>query len=549
MIKSLYIENYALIKSLRFEPGSNFNIITGETGAGKSILLDCLHLALGQRAELKAIRSGSKKCIVELEVDLEEMQLNTFFENNDLDFENSTIIRRELHNSGKTRSFVNDTPVAIQVLKDLGTLLIDIHSQNEHSLLLNPIEQLDFLDEVANNKMIKESYQSLYKDYKKIKNQLAEKEDAFEKLKEEESYFQFLLKELEEFKPQISDDGLEDAIKQIAEKEDVQNQISAFQDAINNDHYGLGTILKPILHALQKMNGSEDLNKANERLASVVYELEDLQYAYQDIVDHLMNQNQSQEELTARFDMFNRLLQKHQVNNADELVLIWEEVADKVQKTTNSESLIIELKQRMDSLEKQMSTLATKLDANRRKAKPILQQYTVDQLKKLGMPDAVLDIELTKTPDFQPSGQNKIQFLFSANKGQVRQNLKKVASGGELSRLMLVLKAKLAQYKKLPTLIFDEIDTGVSGEIASKMANVMADLGRGHQIISITHLPQVASKGDEHFFVSKSTKGAETFSTINKLTEEQKIHALAEMLSGHSVTPASIEKAKELLKE
>jgi len=548
VIKSLYIENYALIESLHFFPGNHFNVITGETGAGKSILLNCMQLVFGHRADSKTIRAGANKCILELEVDLKHHDVFEFFEKNDLEFDQNSILRRELYSNGKSRAFLNDTPASLQVLKELGALLVDIHSQNQNGVLSNAAEQLAFLDEISENQKNQKEYSKKYGQRKALQGELDEKRKRQIELQKEFSYHSFLLEELEHFRPSAADDHLEESIKQFEKKEILQNQISAFKNAVEHEAYGISSLLGPILHALEKIDSSEDLRMANQRLAQVLNELNDLKYAYQDIFDSV-SLIESQHELTERFDTFNGLLRKHQVRNSAELIDKWEEISSIVEKNHLGEEDINTLQNRIKALEGQMGNLADILNNNRKNAIPILEEYVAEELKKLGMPDTILKIELSKVEAFLPNGINQIQFLFSANKGQGLQSIKSVASGGEWSRLMLVLKSKLAQYKKLPTLIFDEIDSGVGGEIANKMAMMMEILGKKHQIISITHLPQVAGKADEHFFVSKYAKNSTTYSTINKLDENQRIQVLAEMLSGEKITPTSIAKAQELRKE
>lgn len=550
MITSLSIENFALIEKLSIEFSSGFSTITGETGAGKSILLGALGLVLGKRADLTSLKNKEEKCIIEATFQLKNYNLQSFFTDNDLDYEDETIIRREILPSGKSRAFINDTPVNLQELQDLSNFLVDIHSQNQTQELSDDTYQFQILDAVAGNADVINTYQSTLKEYKAT---LAEKETKKEQLAsvlKEQDYNSFLLDELVNAKLQgINQTELEVEYDQLSNVELIKENLHKVTAIAEDEQFGVAQNLKEIRVVLQKIAGfSKDYESWVERLQSILIEFDDIE---KEIVQHaeiLLSDPTRLELINQQLQSIYTLQKKHQVVSIAELLNIQKELELKVVSVTNLENEITELESQTSIYKNTLTDLAHKIGLNRRKATPILIEKVVFILIQLGMPNAQLKIDLNSVDKFYSSGSDEIQFLFSANKGSDFGLLKKVASGGELSRIMLAVKSILAQYSKLPTIIFDEIDTGVSGEIADKMATIMKQMSSNMQVFSITHLPQIAAKGIEHFKVFKHDKGQQTTTQIVKLDYQERINEIAQMLSGAVVTESAFNNAKELLK-
>ncbi len=550
MITSLSIENFALIEKLSIEFSSGFSTITGETGAGKSILLGALGLVLGKRADLTSLKNKEEKCIIEATFQVKNYNLQSFFTENDLDYEDETIIRREILPSGKSRAFINDTPVNLQELQDLSNFLVDIHSQNQTQELSDDTYQFQILDAVADNSDVISTYQATLKKYKAILTEKESKKEQLALVLKEQDYNSFLLDELVNAKLQnIDQTELEVEYDQLNNVELIKENLHKITAIAEDEQFGVAQNLKEIRVVLQKIAGfSKDYESWAERLQSILIEFDDIE---KEIVQHaeiLLSDPTRLELINQQLQSIYTLQKKHQVVSIAELLNIQRELEVKVVSVTNLENEITALESQTSIYKNTLTDLAHKISQNRRKATPILIEKVVFILTQLGMPNAQLKIDLNSVDKFYSSGSDEIQFLFSANKGSDFGLLKKVASGGELSRIMLAVKSILAQYSKLPTIIFDEIDTGVSGEIADKMATIMKQMSSNMQVFSITHLPQIAAKGIEHFKVFKHDNGQQTSTQIVKLDFQERINEIAQMLSGAVVTESAFNNAKELLK-
>ncbi|PKH68440.1 DNA repair protein RecN [Flavobacterium sp. ALD4] len=549
MITTLSIKNYALIEKLSIDFSKGFSIITGETGAGKSIILGALGLVLGKRADLTSLKNKEEKCIIEAHFEISKYNLSPFFESNELDYEEETIVRREILPSGKSRAFINDSPVNLQVLQELSMFLIDIHSQQQTRELSDENVQFDIIDAIADNVENIQQYQALLKNYKADKtklNSLIKKQG--EALKEQE-YHSFLLNELVEANLKSGEQEiLEDDFEKLNNVEIIKESLDKSLAIANEEQIGVLDNLKEIKVSLQKIAGfSADYNSILERITSVTIEFDDISDELSRCSDKLINDPVQLDRIGQQLQLIYNLQKKHQVSTVDELLEIQGQLEDSVFELGNLEgeieNLTLAIQEKMILLDKQ----ATTIHDRRLEAIPILSQKMIVILDTLGMPNVRFDIQVKQSTTYYTNGKDEIQFLFSANKGTNFGILKKVASGGEMSRIMLAVKAILAQYSKLPTLIFDEIDTGVSGEIAIKMGEIMKEMSQTMQIFAITHLPQIAAKGNAHFKVSKSTVGEDTQSELKLLKDEERVIEIAQMLSGAVVSDSALNHAKALL--
>lgn len=550
MITSLSIENFALIEKLSIEFSSGFSTITGETGAGKSILLGALGLVLGKRADLTSLKNKEEKCIIEATFQLSNYHLQSFFSENDLDYEDETIIRREILPSGKSRAFINDTPVNLQELQDLSNFLVDIHSQNQTQELSDDAYQFQILDSVAGNATDLSTYQSTLKVYKATLVEVESKKEQLAFILKEQDYNSFLLNELVDAKLQeIEQTELEEEYDQLNNVEFIKENLHKITAIAEDEQYGVTQNLKEIRVGLQKIASfSKNYESWVERLQSILIEFDDVSKEIMHHAEILLSDPTRLELIQQQLQSIYALQKKHQVTTIADLVAIQKELEVKVISVSNLENEISELENKTLIYKKELTELAQKISENRKKATPILIDKIVSILTQLGMANAQLKIDLNSVDKFYSTGSDEIQFLFSANKGSDFGLLKKVASGGELSRIMLAVKSILAQYSKLPTIIFDEIDTGVSGEIADKMATIMKQMSRNMQVFSITHLPQIAAKGIEHYKVFKDNDGQQTSTQIVKLDYQDRVNEIAQMLSGAVVTESAFNNAKELLK-
>jgi DNA repair protein RecN (Recombination protein N) len=549
MLASLSIVNYALIEKLSIEFSEGFSIITGETGAGKSILLGALGLVLGKRADLTSLKDKDEKCVIEAHFSIEKYHLQSFFETNDLDYDAHTIIRREILPSGKSRAFVNDSPVNLQALLDLGTFLLDIHSQHQTMELADEKYQFTIIDAIAKNQSILEEYQQNLKEYKSIKQKFEAAKSELQNSKNEQDYNSFLFQELAEAKLEIGQqEEFEAELEKLSNVELIKEYLAKAIVLAENDQFGITSNLLEFKLAIQKINGfTPEYLKLYERVESLLIEFKDIALEVNSFVEDLNDDPKRLELLSQRLQVIYNLQKKHQVTTIEELLAIQEELEQKVVSVAAIEELLVFLDNQISANETKLNQLAQKIHQSRTTAIPVLIDQMVFLLSQLGMPNVRFKIDLKQTNNYLPNGKDELVFLFSANKGSDFGLLKKVASGGEMSRIMLVVKAILSNYSNLPTIILDEIDTGVSGEIAAKMGVIMKDMSQTMQVFAITHLPQIAAKGTTHFKVYKRIAAEQTYSEIKQLTPEERIQEIAQMLSGATVSESAYNHARELL--
>jgi DNA repair protein RecN (Recombination protein N) len=549
MITSLSIKNYALIEKLSIDFSKGFSIITGETGAGKSIILGALGLVLGKRADLTSLKNKEEKCVIEAHFEISKYNLLPFFESNDLDYEEDTIIRREILPSGKSRAFINDSPVNLQELQELSLYLIDIHSQQQTQELSDENVQFKIIDAIANNQHDILQYQTLLKSYKTDKshlNTLLKRQG--DSIKEQE-YNTFLLDELASAKLKSGEqEVLEADFEKLNNVEIIKESIDKSLAIANEEQIGVLDHLKEIKVSLQKIASfSPDYHSLLERITSITIEFDDISDELNGCSEKLINDPEQLELISQKLQLIFNLQKKHQVTTVDELLEIQTKLENSILEIGNLEEEISELTHTIQEKTIALDTLSAVIHENRVGSIPVLSQKLIAILETLGMPNVRFNIDINATLNYYANGKDEIQFLFSANKGTDFGLLKKVASGGEMSRIMLAVKAILAQYSKLPTLIFDEIDTGVSGEIAIRMGEIMKEMSTSMQIFAITHLPQIAAKGTAHFKVFKSTVGDDTQSELKLLNTEERVVEIAQMLSGTVVSDSALNHAKALL--
>lgn len=551
MLRSLFIQNYALIEKLDIRFESGFSVITGETGAGKSIMLGAIALLMGQRADTKSIRQGEKRCIVEAHFDLSNYNLRSFFEENELDYEDDCIVRREISASGKTRAFINDTPVQLTQLKTLGEQLIDIHSQHQNLLLNSEGFQLNVLDILAHNQNQLDAYQMLYNDWKKAEKELEDLKKSVEKNRIDEDYIRFQLEELE--KANLVDGEEEDLQQEfdvLTHAEEIKTVFFEIDNKFNSEESGVLDALKGSKSELESiisyLPSAENLY---ERLQSSYIELKDIVEEINREEEKIEVNSERLDEVTERLNLIHSLQQKHQVQTVAELQLLTRQYSEQLNNISSSDEHVEELTKRVSKLFEELKVKAEELTQSRKGAAIEVERQMAKRLMPLGMPNVRFKVELGKKEIPGPQGEDTVTYLFSANKNGTLNNISSVASGGEIARVMLSVKAMIAGAVKLPTIIFDEIDTGVSGEIADKMATIMQEMSRGgRQVISITHLPQIASRGSVHYKVYKEDNDDATNSHIIRLTDQQRIEEIAHMLSGATLTDAAMNNARTLLK-
>jgi DNA repair protein RecN (Recombination protein N) len=549
MLVSLTIKNFALIEELSMNFSKDFSVITGETGAGKSILLGALGLVLGNRADLTSIKNKQEKCVVEAVFDISKYNLQSFFESNDLDYENETIIRREILPTGKSRAFINDSPVNLPELNELGFFLIDIHSQNQTQELSEEAEQFKIMDALAQNAPHIVEYEKDLSAYNNYKNQLNLLTKELEEAVKTQDYNNFLWNELTESKLKVGEqEELETTLKMLANVAFVKENIEKALAFANEEEFGVVRNLKEIKHSLQKIASlSNNYSNLNDRIQSVLLEFEDV---LAELTQSQYNLIDNPEQLTLvneKLQTIYTLQNKHQVQTVEQLIEIQEDLEKKVVSLENKTQQIKHIDEQIIEIRESLIEKAKIISQNRSKAVPVLKEKLVQILEQLGMPNARFDIQIKPTQNFYKNGADEIQFLFAANKGTDFGLLKKVASGGEMSRIMLAVKAIMSSYSKLPTIIFDEIDTGVSGEIANKMAEIMKKMSAQMQVFAITHLPQIAGKGVEHYKVFKTMDAVSTRTELKLLTIEERVYEIAEMLSGKNISQSALIHAKELL--
>ena len=549
MLTKLTIQNYALIENLQVSFSNGLSIITGETGAGKSILLGGLSLILGKRADLTVINETSKKCIVEATFDIANYDLKDLFKQQDLDYESETIIRREILPSGKSRAFVNDSPVNLNVLSVLGEHLIDVHSQYQTLELTNNDFQFDILDALAKNQNILSDYKICLSEYKTTFKDL----DALLKRKseavKEHDYNSFLLNELLEAQLEIVDiEALEEEQATLSNVEFVTEELNLSNQFLSDDQIGVLQSLSSLKTSFHKLSGiSKTYKELYNRIVSSYIELDDLQSEIEELQEGLELNPERLENVNAKLQIINNLLVKHAAENLEALLVIQNVLDEKVQSFETIDDAIDKKQEEIKLQRKRLNELAKTIHDNRIKVIPkfILQMELI--LSDLGMSNAKFKIDLKVSDEFYSNGKDTIELLFSANKGSEFLPLKKAASGGELSRIMIAIKSILAKYMNLPTIMFDEIDTGVSGEISTKMADIMHQMSRSMQVFSITHLPQIAAKGDNHFKVYKEDVNNKTATHLIKLNQDERIVEIAQMLGGKKASTSAIAHAKQLL--
>nr|WP_276900324.1 DNA repair protein RecN [Pedobacter kyonggii] len=549
MLQKLSIRNYALIDSLDIEFDKGLNIITGETGAGKSIILGALSLILGQRAESKYFFNQDKKCVIEGSFALADENLKELFEENDLDFSNESMLRREISIDGKTRSFINDTPVNLSILKQIGEKLIDIHSQHATQEINDADFQLLIVDSLANHQSLLFNYRSGFKKLRQDTNLLKKLVSEADEARNKQDYEQFLFNELEQAKLQEGEqEDLEQELERLTHAETIKRALLTASGLINESEPSALQILKEASLQLQSIEKFDPaINVLYERLRSSIIEIKDITDEVSGIEENTVHSADRLELVNQRLDLFYSLQQKHRVANNTELLVLQKQLEENLNKLLSSDEHIEKLQKEIDQLKKELHKQADQLSTNRKKAIKVVEEQTSITLKKVGMLNAKLVLDQKPLTDLNKDGLDEINLLFTANAGQAPAPVNKVASGGELSRLMLAIKALLAKHTSLPTIIFDEIDTGISGETALKVGEVIADLGQNMQVISITHLPQIAAKGISHYFVHKNEDRGKTTTGIRKLKQEERIGIIAEMLSGKNPGSSAMENARELL--
>ncbi len=551
MLRSLYIQNYALIEKLDIGFDSGFSVITGETGAGKSIILGAIGLLLGQRADVKSIRKGASKCIIEARFDVSAYGMQPFFEANELEYEDECILRRELYASGKSRAFINDTPASLAQMKELGELLIDVHSQHQNLLLNKEGFQLNVLDLLAHDEAELAAYQKLYNDWRQARQDLEALVARAEQSRADEDYIRFQLEQLEE--ANLTDgeqEELEQEAEMLAHAEDIKAGLYRAGQALNADEGGVLEALKDCQNTMMGLRSVfAPAGELADRLDSVYIELKDISQEVSDKEEEVEFNPARLDEVNARLNLIYSLQQKHRVDTVKALLSLQESYALQLSAITSSDEDIARLEAQVKELFSQVTAQAQVLTEARTRAALEVERQMAARLVPLGMPNVRFQVEMGVRKEPGGHGADTVNFLFSANKNGVLQNISSVASGGEIARVMLSVKAMIAGAVKLPTIVFDEIDTGVSGEIADRMADIMQEMGdNDRQVISITHLPQIAARGRAHYKVYKEDNEVETNSHIRRLTDDERVEELAHMLSGATLTEAALNNARALLK-
>ena len=551
MLQHLSITNYALIRELEIDFEAGFSVMTGETGSGKSIILGALGLIMGQRADIRVISDGEQKCVIEADFQLKDGDIEAFFQENDLDYEGGNCcIRRELNRNGKSRTFVNDTPVSLTILKELTDQLIDIHSQHENLLLKSNQFQLETVDTIAANHVEREAYEKAFDEYVTTKRTLEELMESTQKSKEEEDYIRYQYNQLEEANLKEGElDKLEGELEMLQNAELIKTNLWQTFHALDGEQGSL-SILHGAQSALNKVAGyMQKVQELAQRLDSTIIELKDVAAEVEDLSENMEVQPERMQEVEDRLNLINTLLQKHACQTEGELLKLKQSFADRLDVIDNSEERIRELTAQLEEAKRALNKAGEQLSVSRKRIKTPTEERITTQLKSLGVPHPNFQIEYAQCATPTKSGMDEIQFLFAANKNQTLRNVADVASGGEVARLMLCLKALLAEHRSLPTLIFDEIDTGVSGEVATQMATIMRSMAQHMQVMAITHLPQIAAKGNVHYKVYKQDAEEHTETQIKRLTHEERVMEIAQVLSGANVTDAALQNARELLKE
>jgi len=550
VLRVLGIKNFALIEDISLEFTDNFSIITGETGAGKSIILGALSLLLGKRADLNSIRNSKKKCIIEGQFSIGTFNLKSLFDHLDLDYEEETIVRREILPSGKSRAFVNDTPVKLSNLSELGIHLIDIHSQHETLSIGNQDYQYDVLDTVAQNSELKQLYKENYKLLNKLKREFDELKASQIKADEAYDYNVFLLSELTEanLKPGLQEE-LESTQSKLSHVEELQEKLGQSYQQLDDESVGVVAQLREINLQLRKASQLDpSLEELYQRVESILIEAEDISSETQNQLESLDADPKALEEVNEKLQLIYTLQKKHHVSDIEGLIDVREDLDLQVSVKENAEKELQEAESKINTQKEKLTKLAEQLYESRLKTTKTITEVVEEMLSELGIPDARLVIKGTLDATFTSKGGDSFEWLFSANKGSEPQDIKRVASGGEMSRITLAIKSLLAQFDNLPSIVFDEIDTGVSGDVATKMGVIMKKMSASLQVISITHLPQIAGMGQQHFKVFKTVQNEKTQTNIQILKNQERIVELAEMLGGDKTSESALAHAQSLLK-
>lgn len=550
MLRSLYIQNYALIEKLDISFSSGFSVITGETGAGKSIILGAIGLLLGQRADVKAIRVGASKCIIEARFDISAYGMQPFFEENELEYEEECILRREVSASGKSRAFINDTPASLVQMKELGEQLIDVHSQHQNLLLNKEGFQLNVLDILSHNEEALSAYQHIFGAWKQAQQDLEALVARANQDKSDEDYIRFQLEQLEEAHLSAGEqEELEQEADTLSHAEEIKAGLYRVGQTLYSDEGGLLFGLKECLNTMLGLQRVYPVaGELAERMESTYIELKDISQEVSGKEDEIEFNPERLDEVNERLNLIYTLQQKHRVSTVGELLELTDEYAAKLSAITSSDEHIEELKARCDALYNKVKKQAAVLTKARTAAAREVEKQMAARLVPLGMPNVRFQVEIGARKEPGIHGADTVNFLFSANKNGALQSVSSVASGGEIARVMLSIKAMIAGAVKLPTIVFDEIDTGVSGEIADRMADIMQEMGeQDRQVISITHLPQIAARGRAHYKVYKQDNETETNSHIRRLTDDERVEEIAHMLSGAKLTEAALNNARALL--
>jgi DNA repair protein RecN (Recombination protein N) len=549
VLKSLSIKNYALIDSLIIDFSEDLNILTGETGAGKSILLGALGLIIGQRADSSVLRDKADKCAVEGIFDIRNYGMQNFFSENELDYDDVAILRREITPQGKSRAFINDTPVNVKVLHDLGLKLIDIHSQHQNLELNEKNYQLRVVDLVAGNGEILQKYASEYKLYLALQENLNRSLLLAEQSKKDLDYYEFQFQQLYEARLiSTEQEELELLLEKLTHAEEIRTVFGQAYQVLSEDERSVLSVLKENITSIGKLRSIlPEADHIFNRMESVYLELKDLAVESAIIEDRTENNPEQVEQVNQRLDLIYTLQQKHRVSSISELLQIQSDFEAKIQLVSSYDQDIEQFRKEIQAKKGILDDLAGKISHKRKAVAATIENRVMDILRNVGIPNAALQLNFSKLRDFSPSGLDEVSFMFSANKNQELQEIGKIASGGEMSRLMLAIKTLITDARSLPTIVFDEIDTGVSGEVAVKMGQILEQMAKTVQVLNITHLPQIAAKGNHHYKVYKYDLNDQTFTSIKKLSEQERVEEIAQMLSGENYSATAMETAKELL--
>lgn len=550
MLQQLYIHNFTLIDKLDIHFSSGFSVITGETGAGKSIILGAIGLLLGNRADARLVKAGTDKCIVEAHFDISRYDMQQFFIDNDIDYEpDDCIMRRELRANGKSRAFINDTPVSLTTARELGEQLVDIHSQHQNLLLQKDDFQLSVVDIIANNNKELQQYRTTYREYSDTKAALKKLEEQIAANRANEDFLRYQAKELADANLVVGElSELEQEVETLSHTEDIKTALYSADEALSNDNVGIISSCKSAISRLSTITEVyPPVRELADRLDSAYIELKDIAHDISSLADNVDYDPQRLEVASSRLDALYSLQQKHHVETIEELIALRDNILHQLSHIDNADEELDALKAKVNELLAICTTKAKALTTTRQKAAKKIEQQITDRLIALGMPNTRFEVRIEEKP-LSNDGADKPAFYFSANKNTPLQPVAQVASGGEIARVMLSLKAMISGAVKLPTIIFDEIDTGVSGRVAEMMAQIMKEMGDSNrQVISITHLPQIAALGSNHYKVEKTDTADGTTSTMRQLTPEERITELAQMLSGSNITDAAIQNARSLL--